>query len=181
MNKLKAIQSIRYFDQKGKFVFSKQDMRKLFPEDTPKTLEAGLNRLVQSGLLARACKGVYVNPYAKSMDSYTIEHIAKVLRRGKYSYVSLESALSEYGLISQIPIDRLTIMTTGREGLYKTSYGMIEFTHTKRSVIDILNSFQKIKGRPLRVATQKAAVRDLKRVGRNINLLHLGKDDDERN
>ncbi len=33
---------------------------------------------------------------------------------GEYNYVSLESMLSEYGLISQIPIDRLTVMTTGR-------------------------------------------------------------------
>ncbi len=41
----------------------------------------------------------------------------------------LESALSEYGVISQIPIDRLTIMTTGRKGHYKTPYGTIEFTH----------------------------------------------------
>jgi hypothetical protein len=30
-------------------------------------------------------------------DSHTIELIAKTLRRGEYSYVSLEPALSEYG------------------------------------------------------------------------------------
>lgn len=174
MNKLQAIQAIRDFDKKGKFVFHKHDMSKLFPKDSPKTLEEGLHRLVKAGLLVRACRGVYVNDYANSKDSYVIEHIAKMMRRGEYSYVSLESMLSEYGMISQIPIDRLTVMTTGRKGIYKTPYGIIEFTHTKRSVADILNSVQKITRRPLRVATKEAAVRDLKRVGRNVNLLHLG-------
>jgi len=47
--------------------------------------------------------------------------------------------LSEYGVISQIPLDRLTVMTTGRKGIYKTIYGTIEFTHTKRSVENILD------------------------------------------
>ena len=45
-----------------------------------------------------ACKPV-------SRDAgYTVEHVAIALRRGHYSYVSLESALSEYGAISQVPL-----------------------------------------------------------------------------
>ncbi|HFQ4883866.1 TPA: hypothetical protein ACGWRI_005090 [Vibrio vulnificus] len=53
---------------------------------------------------------------------------------------------------------------------YKTPYGVIEITHTKRSVSDILNSIYRSE-RPLRVATQDAAIRDLRRVGRNLHLL----------
>lgn len=178
MKKLQAIHVIREFDKNGRFVFTKQDLATLFPDDSQKTLEEGLNRLVKAGLLTRACRGIYVNNDAHSMDSYVIEHIAKALRRGEYNYVSLESILSEYGLISQIPIDRLTVMTTGRKGSYHTPYGVIEFTHTKRSITDILDSIQKISGRPLRVASREAAIRDLKRVGRNLNLLQQ-EDDNE--
>lgn len=166
-----AIQAIRNFDKKGKAIFTKQDLSKLFPEDKTKAFDEGLNRLVKSGVLKRACRGIYINENAQSLDSYTIEHIAKALRRGDYNYVSLESILSEYGLISQIPIDRLTVMTTGRKGTYKTPYGVVEFTHTKRSVPDIVEHVKKVENRPLRIATQETAVRDLKRVGRNINLL----------
>lgn len=79
--------------------------------------------------------------------------------------------LAEYGVISQIPLDRLSIMTTGREGVYKTAYGTIEFTHTKRSISDIIDNIRTIEKRPLRIATQGAALRDLKRVGRNLHLL----------
>jgi hypothetical protein len=81
--------------------------------------------------------------------------------------------LSEYGVISQIPLDRLTVMTTGRGGAHKTLYGTIEFTHTKRSVINMLDHIQTIKDRPLRIATKEIALRDLKRVGRNLHLVEM--------
>jgi hypothetical protein len=80
--------------------------------------------------------------------------------------------LSEYGEISQIPIDRLTVMTTGRRGTYKTPYGVIEFTHTKRPVSDILSHVKQVEGRPLRIADREAAWRDLKRVGRNVRMVN---------
>lgn len=179
MRKLEAIQILREFDKRGKYVFIKHDMAKLFPQDHSKALDEGLNRLVKAGLLKRACRGVYVNENAQCFDSYTIEHVAKALRRNEYNYVSLESMLSEYGLISQIPLDLLTVMTTGRKGTYKTQYGVIEFTHTKRSAENILNHIQTIAGRPLRVATREAALRDLKRVGRNLHLLESERIDDE--
>jgi hypothetical protein len=90
--------------------------------------------------------------------------------RGFYNYISLESALSEAGAISQIPLDRLTVMTTGRKGEYRTPYGVIEFTHTKRPEMEILDHVYSA-GRPLKMATLTTALRDLKRVGRNTHLL----------
>jgi predicted transcriptional regulator of viral defense system len=179
MKKLTAIQTLRQLDQKGKYVFTKHDFTKLFANDKLKALAESLNRLVKAGLIERACRGIYVNRYAKSFDSYTIEHIAKALRRNEYNYVSLESILSEYGVISQIPLDRLTVMTTGRKGIHKTRYGIIEFTHTKRSVSDILDHIKTIKERPLRIASKETALRDLKRIGRNLHLLQKENIDNE--
>src|SRR3989338_8207148 len=179
MKKMQAIQIIRDFDMKGRCVFSKHDLSKLFPEDNQKALEEGLNRLVKAGLLVRACRGIYVNDFAQSRDSYVIEHVAKALRRGEYNYVSLESILSEYGVISQIPLDRLTVMTTGREGVYQTPYGVIEMTHTKRSTTNILKNTVFVKKKPLRIATKKTALRDLKRVGRNLNLIIIEEMEDD--
>lgn len=173
MNKEQAIKVLREQDRQGKYIFTNRDLSKLFPEDSFKTFNEGLKRLIKSGILKRACRNIYVNEDARQFDSYAIEHIAKTLRRGEYNYVSLESMLSEYGLISQIPMDRITLMTTGRTGIYNTAYGVIEFTHTKRTVKDILNNTTKINERPLRMATKQAALRDLKRVGRNISLVHM--------
>jgi len=170
MNKAKALKVFSEWDGKGRYVFTRGDMAKLFPEDSKRALQEGLNRLVKSGILERVGRGVYVYNFAHSKDSYVIEHIAKAMRRGAYNYVSLESALSEYGAISQVPIDRLTVMTTGRKGEYQTPYGTIEFTHTKRRLRDLLAGIRDV-GRPLRMATLVAAWRDLKRVGRNTHLV----------
>lgn len=170
MRQSEAIRRLAEFDQRGRYVFATRDMAKVFPEDTPRSREATLKRLVSARILERPSKGVYLYALSRNKGKDTLEMIAKTLRRGEYNYVSLESALSEYGVISQIPVGRLTVVTTGRKGEYKTPYGVIEFTHTKRSVSDILSSM-KGRGRPLRVATKRVAVRDLRRVGRNTHLI----------
>lgn len=173
MDKTTAIKRLSDWDERGRYVYTLHDLGRIFPEDSLKTLKEGVARLVRSGLLQRVCRGVYVYALARSRDSHTIERIAKALRRGEYNYVSNESALSEYGAISQAPVDRLTVMTTGRRGTYRTPYGTIEFTHTSRSFLDVLAGMRDV-GRPLRLATPQAAWRDLKRVGRNTHLVDEG-------
>ncbi len=168
-----AIQRLNELDKKGRYVFLHRDLAKIFHEDSRRSLADSLARLVKGAILERVARGVYV--YALSAHkntSDTLDLIAIALRRGEYNYVSLESALSAYGVISQIPIDRLTVMTTGVKGEYKTPYGVIEFTHTKRGIQDILNGIVHAN-RPLRVASKAAALRDLKRVGRNTHLIDM--------
>jgi predicted transcriptional regulator of viral defense system len=171
MKKTSAIKTFAKWDARGRYVYTLNDLAKLFPEDGPRTLQEGINRLVKAEILQRVSRGVYVYALSQGKDSHVIEQIARTLRRGEYNYVSLESALSEFGAISQIPIDRLTVMTTGRKGEYRTPYGTIEFTHTKRKLSDVLNSMMNV-GRPLRLARPMAAWRDLKRVGRNTQLVN---------
>lgn len=168
-----AIQRLNELDKKKRYVFIHRDLAKIFHEDSPRSLTDSLARLVKAGIMERVARGVYVYALSRHKNtSNTLDLIAMTLRRGEYSYVSLESALSAYGVISQIPIDRLTLMTTGAKGEYKTRYGVIEFTHTKRTVEDILDHVVQTT-RPLRVATKTTALRDLKRVGRNNHLVEM--------
>ena len=104
-----------------------------------------------------------------------LEEIAVSKRRGEFSYVSLESALCEFGVISQIMIDRITVMTTGRSAEITTPWGVIEFTHTARTGRDIYDSTLHMEGRPLRIARLEAALRDLRRVGRNLHMVDMEK------
>jgi predicted transcriptional regulator of viral defense system len=173
MNKNTALKRLNDWSRQGRYVFTVADLAKIFLEDNPRTLHASLQRLVADGLLERPVRGVYL--YALSPqrgDTHTLEHIARALRRGAYNYVSLESALSEHGAISQIPMGRLTVMTTGRRGTYKTPYGTIEFIHTRRKPAELLAGMRDV-GRPLRLATAQTAWRDLKRVGRNTQLVDV--------
>jgi predicted transcriptional regulator of viral defense system len=159
-------------ERKDVFVLSKKDIEKLFPEEDEKAMEKSLRRMVKDGLLVKAARGIYVNASAASRNAgWIIEEVAKALRPGKVCYVSLESILSEYGVISQIPMSRLTVMTTGSSGVHETPYGVIEFTHTKRSVPDVLDRTIFIRERPLRIAKKQSAVQDLLRVGRNTDMI----------
>ncbi len=165
-----ALKRLNTWDKQGRQVFAYADLAKIFHDDSPRAFKAGLRRLVAEEILLRPVRGIYVNALSQGKGGETIEHIARALRRGDFNYLSLESALSEYGAISQIPMDRLTVMTTGRRGEYSTPFGVIEFTHTKRRPGAILPGIRDV-GRPLKLATPEAAWRDLKRVGRNTHLV----------
>ena len=169
MHQIEAVRQLMRYDNEGTHVFTKKDLAKIFREDRTHALDASLIRLVRSGVLRRAVKGVYVNALSPNQGPDTIEYVARAMRRGDYNYVSLESALSEYGVISQIPM-RLTVMTTGRRGEYNTPFGVIEFTHTARPTLDVINGMTDV-GRPLKFATKQTAYRDLKRVRRNLHLI----------
>lgn len=171
MKKIDALKALQGLDRRGIYVLTKGDLAKLFPEEQEKAFEKSLQRLVTDGILERVTKGVYLNPMAVSKKSNIVEDIAVVLRRACFSYVSMESILSEYGVISQVPIRRITIMTTGAKGVYDTPYGTIEFTHTKRRPAEIISRTLPVKNRPLRIASKEAAVQDLVRAGRNIEMM----------
>ncbi|WP_415907013.1 type IV toxin-antitoxin system AbiEi family antitoxin [Oleiharenicola sp. Vm1] len=150
-------------------VLRKKDIHKLFPEESEKTLVKSLSRMTTAGLLTRVARDLYINTLAPR-NPHLLEEIARAARPGCFMYVSLESALSEHGRISQVPLV-LTVMTDGSAGVVRTTLGTIEFTHTKRTAAEMLARSVHVDGRPLRVATPGAAEQDLRRVGRNVNML----------
>lgn len=171
MKKVDFIHKLAELDRKGVYVLAKRDIEQMFPNEDAKALEKSLQRLVVDKLLLRVAKGIYLNPYASSRNSRAIEQVAKALRPDSFSYISLESILSEYGVISQIPMSRITVMTTGARGVFETPLGTIEFTHTKRSAESLMERTLHDERRPLRIARKMAAVQDLYRVGRNTNMI----------
>lgn len=179
MNRMDLLQRLSPLERKGIYVFSRRDLEKMFPEESAKALEKSLQRMCKDGLLVHAARGVYVFGMAASRHrGRIIEEVALALRPGAFNYVSLECMLSEYGVISQIPVDRLTVMTTGAKGVHDTPFGVIEFTHTKRSIADLLGRTLVVEGRPLRIAKRDAAIQDLRRVGRNVDMMDLSEVDD---
>jgi len=62
----------------------------------------------------------------------------------------------------------LTCMTTGSPGRFDTPWGAVEFTHTDRKIevgTDVVLNDGTLE------ATVRIAVRDLRRVGRNLGLI----------
>ena len=175
MRQSDLIKELRKFEKTGRRVFSLKDLRKIFPDESDETFRVRLRTIAAraDGPIKRASRGIYVYSDGVHGSSNILEEIARTARRGFHSYVSLESALSEHGLISQVMVGRLTVMTTGRSGVFKTEWGDIEFTHTERDPETFVDSLLSYEGRPLRMASKDLALRDLRRVGRNVQLVDM--------
>jgi hypothetical protein len=79
---------------------------------------------------------------------------------------------SQAGVISQQMFAYLTVMTTGASKVIKTAFGTVEFTHTQRSMVE-LSHYTVPQGHKLPWASVATAYRDLKRVGRNVDLVDI--------
>ena len=171
MRTVDIITLLTQWDLRGRFLYTTADLSKLLAEKSPHTFNTRLRRLVTAGILRRMARGVYLFAQSAHIDGAILEAIAQTLRRGAYNFVSYESALSEYGVISQVPIDRLTVATTGRRGEYRTPYGAIEFTHTERDPASLMSNTLIRDGRLLPLATQDLALQQLRRSGRNLDMI----------
>ncbi len=123
------------------------------------------------GLLRRVAIGIYESQLTPANPSTALYQIAMKLRGDVLTYISLESQLSYTGEISQILFDRLTVVTKGRKGEFKTPYGVIEFTHSKRPVDALAKDLYFDYEVKMFRATSALARRDLKLSGRNTNML----------
>lgn len=154
------------------FLFTVQDLGVLFAEEG-ETLRSTIKRLVSAKMLTKVANGLYAGDEIHSASKDALSMIAAKLRSGEVNYLSNESVLSQHSIISQQMLDRITVMTTGRSGTFKTPYGVVEFTHTKRNSIEILEDTHLSPSYAIRVADPKLAYRDLKRIGRNLNMVNM--------
>ncbi len=130
-----------------------------------------LSDCAKKGMVRRVANGVFESTLTPPDPSTAIYKIVKKLRGGALSYISLESQLSFTGDISQILMDRLTIVTKGRSGTFSTPYGVIEFTHTKKSIHKIVPNLYLDNDIKMYRANTDQAVTDLKDCNRNVNML----------
>ncbi len=126
---------------------------------------------VKKGLLRRVVKGLYESTLTPPEPEHGIYKIIKKLRSGVLNYISLESQLSHSGDISQVVMDRVTVITKGRSGTFSTSYGVIEFTHTKKLISHIAANLYFDPDIKMYRANTEQAIADLKNCKRNVHML----------
>lgn len=155
-------------DRWGVWAFTPASFSALISGARSDYLKLMMKRLADQEVLIRAARGIYVNPHARSMPKDARGELIRFLRPRELTYVSLESKLSEVGAISQVAT-ALTCMTTGSSGRFDTPWGAIEFTHTDRPIA--LGTDVYVRDDGVLEATVERSVRDLRRVGRNIDLI----------
>lgn len=105
--KPREIQLVQQLGRFDKPYWSVADLQKVLGYKSRKTLLVALHRLVGQGVLTRMRRGIY----RVSIHSTDAAVLANLLYRP--SYLSFESALSRYGILSQIPYT-VTLATTRR-------------------------------------------------------------------
>ena len=173
MNKLRKLTAETILARKAGHdgLFTTSDLSLLLGEPMSPRFSKFLHKATKSKVLTRVCKNIYINPLMPPDGRAILAKIAKLIHWDKFIYISLESQLSHLGLISQILFDRITIMTTGRSGKIETLYGVIEFTHTEYSVESLTEDVYFDPDIEFFRAKEHKAIKDLKRVGRNIDMV----------
>ena len=97
---------------------------KLLTSLTDHALRVSLSRSSKNNSIKRICRGFYANPF----NPPALEEISGQIYQP--SYISLESALSLHGILSQIP-QVLTCVTTQLPRTFKTNFGTIEYRQIK--------------------------------------------------
>ena len=161
-------QKLADMDRRGVWAFTPATLSAVLGNPKQNYLRLVMKRLADQGVLVRAARGVYVNPHARSMPDDVRAGLIRFLRPRELTYVSLESKLSEAGAISQVST-ALTCMTTGSAGRFDTPWGAIEFTHTDRPIT--LGTDVRMRDDGVLEATLERSARDLRRVGRNTDLV----------
>ncbi len=116
------------------YLFSPSDLRVLLADLSDQAFKTLLTRAVSAGMLQRVCRGIYLYPQTSVPQGLVLYHAAARLRAGAFNYLSLESVLSEAGVISQVPLNWITVMSSGRSSIIPCAqWGSIEFVHTART------------------------------------------------
>ena len=150
------------------YLFSVSDFYALFPEKSQAALMVLLGRAVKNGSLERVCRGYYIYKKTIYPKELILFHLAARLRADFFSYLSLETVLSEDGIISQIPLSCVTLMTSGRSGIFNCGrFGKIEFTSTKKSAESIRHLLTYDFRYGLWRASTQLALYDLRMTGRH--------------
>ena len=98
-------------------LFTPSDLRAILPGHSETAFKTLLSRAVSEGYLTRLCRGVYLYEKANPDRGLILPQAAAKLRPLGLNYLSLETVLSDAGVISQIPMNRIMVMSSGRSGV----------------------------------------------------------------
>jgi len=151
-------------------VFAASDLAGAVP--ACRDLNVLVSRATKAGLLRRVCRGIYFYPVRDYPAGHLLYHAAARLRAEEFNYLSLETVLSEAGVISQVPINWISLMTSGRSHVVDCGdYGHIEFVHTAQRPGDIAAELVYNNDRRLWRASVRQALRDMKATRRSMELV----------
>jgi hypothetical protein len=154
------------------YLFAICDLQAILPDKSSTSFRALIGRAEKNGLLKRVCRGLYLYPKVDFPAGLILYHAAARLRAAEFNYISLETALSDAGIISQIPMNWITLMSSGRSYTVDCgSFGHIEFVHTKKNLDKVVMELKYDPVCRLWRASASLALRDMALTRRNTDLI----------
>jgi len=154
------------------YLFTLLDMRSLFPHLSNSAFKTLITRAAHSELLTRLCRGLYFYKPALPKDGLLLYRAAARLRADKFNYISLETVLSDAGVISQIPLNWISIMSSGRSSVISCEeFGTIEYVHTMREPKLLKHQLTYDHQCGLWRANVPLSIKDMKVTHRNCDLI----------
>ena len=156
----------------GVRLFTGADLRAALPGLSPIAFRSVISRAEKRGLLKRICRGLYLYPPKDPGGGLILFYAAARLRADMFNYISLETALSDAGLISQIPINHITLMSSGRSAVHSCgAFGVIEFVHTRKRPTDVADQLAYDARCRLWRASVALALKDMRAARRSLDLV----------
>lgn len=153
-------------------LFTLSDLRASLPAISSGAFKVLLSRAEKSGLFKRICRGLYLYPKVQYQRGLLLFHAAARLRADEFNYISFETALSDAGVISQVPINWITLMSSGRSNVIRCGdWGTIEFIHTSKKPNDLNEHLEYDQRCRLWRASVALALRDMKTTRRDLDLI----------
>jgi len=153
-------------------LFTLKDLRALFADLSDSAFKTLLSRAVSSDVLMRVCRGIYLYKKACPSDGLLLFHVAALMRADEFNYISLETILSDVGVISQVPMNWIAIMSSGRSNVIDCGeFGTIEFVHTNLKAASLVDQLTYDHHRKLWKASVALALKNMKRMHRNCDLI----------
>lgn len=154
------------------YLFTPRDLDAALPALGRAVRKVVLVRAERNGLLRRVCRGLYLYPRIDWPRGLLLHHAAARLRTHEFNYLSLESVLSDAGLIAQMPLNWLTLMSSGRtHTLDCGAFGHIEFVHTKKPPDAVTDQLVHDRRCRLWRAVPALALRDMRLTRRDMALV----------
>ncbi len=173
MQPIMALQNgLSKIPERSRRIFALTDLKALLPEHDLGAFKSVVTRFERRGGLVRICRGIYVVSDCALRGSELLGRVAARLRAGQFNYLSLETVLSDAGVISQIPMNRIMLMSSGRSNVISCgAYGSIEFIHTRKKAEDLAAELSYDAQAQLWRASIPLALRDMKDTRRDTGLV----------
>jgi hypothetical protein len=154
------------------YLFTPDDLRALFPHTSTSAFKTLLSRAERGGHLARVCRGLYLYDKADYPRGSVLFHAAARLRADAFNYISLETVLSDAGVISQVPLNSITVMSSGRTSTIDCGkWGSIAFVHTRKGPDAVASRLHYDQRCHLWRASVELALQDMRATRRNLDLI----------